>query len=142
VVIWCAFRHEVTHVAAFLKKRGFQCEILLGGTKLGERRRALNSFKNQKQVTCLIATVDTAKFGIDCSHADTAIYYSNVYSCEGRNQSQDRIVHPSKKSTPLAIDLVTKGTRDEDVVAALQNKTMSARFMMNKMKERMNKKGT
>jgi SNF2 family DNA or RNA helicase len=139
VVIWCAFRHEVTHVAEFLKRKGIHSEILLGGTKLGERRRALNSFKTQKEVSCLIATESSAKFGIDCSHASTCIYYSNEYSCEARNQSQDRIVHPSKTNIPLAIDLVTCGTRDEDVIQALRNKTFSAKFMMQKMKERMNR---
>ncbi len=133
VVIWCAFRHEVEYISSQLFAARFSPERIMGGTKLWERKKSLETFRKSRRCNQLVATVDCAKFGVDISHASTAIYYSQVYSCEARNQSKDRLVHPNKTETPLILDLVIPKTIEEDMVVLGKNKIFNAKMLMRKI---------
>jgi SNF2 family DNA or RNA helicase len=58
-----------------------------------------------------------------------------MYSCEARVQSEDRIIHPQKKTPLLYIDLVSKGTIEEDVLKILQRKKIGSKAFMVDLKE-------
>jgi SNF2 family DNA or RNA helicase len=79
-----------------------------------------------------------AKFGSNWAKADTAIYYSNLYSNEARKQSEDRIVDTEKKRPLLYIDLITRGSIDEDIVPLLQEKKFDSTMLMNATFDRLN----
>ena len=81
--------------------------------------------KKRLQIIC--AQGRCGQYGLDWSVADTAIYYSNWYDGEIRQQSEDRIVHPKKKEPLLYIDLVAEDSIDEEVVAILKRKKLNAR---------------
>jgi SNF2 family DNA or RNA helicase len=80
--------------------------------------------------------------GLDFSAASTAIYYSNSLNPEDRLQSEDRIVHPAKREPLLYIDLLTRGSVDEDIHLALQDKGAESKFFLSRVlrnfKERVN----
>lgn len=134
VVVWFRFNREIKEVADALSKEGFKHRCILGLTTRNARYKAQQWFKlgNSRILLC---QVKCAKFGIDLSTASTAIYYSNSYDYEDRAQSEDRIVHPAKKEPLLYLDLVTQNTVDEDVVAALRDKSVSAKQVMNRIVE-------
>ena len=82
-----------------------------------------------------------AKYGNNWATADTAIYYSNMYSNEARNQSEDRIVDTEKGRPLLYIDMVTRGSIDEYIVPLLQTKTYNAKDLMSATTQLLNRWG-
>lgn len=136
-VVWFRFNEELFKVREALSMAGISSVSILGETEVAERGRVLSTF-NAGRSQILLGQIKCAKYGVDASGADTAIYYSNGFSLEDRSQSEDRIVHP-KKSTPLLIlDLATKGTVDEDVLGALEEKGVTAQSFMMTLKKKFN----
>lgn len=154
VVVWFRFNSEIESVAKILREKNIACKTLYAGSKDeptddGEthietkgktgreyRKEILEWFRNSPtQGRVLLAQISLAKFGIDVSVADTAIYYSMNYSCEAITQSEDRIYHPLKKSPLLYIYLVAQDTIDEQVIYAINSKATDAKAMMAKMIE-------
>lgn len=128
-VIWFRFNEELEHTVAFLKKRGIRAAAVTGSTHR-EIRRSLREKFQAGTIRVLCVQVKLGRFGWNLSAADTAIYYSNALDWESRNQSQERIAHPTKKRPLLYIDLVTRGSIDEEVVRLLREKRInSASFM-------------
>lgn len=136
VVIWFSFRAEIAAVDAALRKAGVTCSALHGGHTLKERKATLQAFQAGK-VRALLAQVRVGKYGLDCSRADTAIYFSNECSCEGRIQSEDRIIHPKKDCPLLILDLVTANTVDQDIVDLLRDKKTNAKTFMRNLRARL-----
>jgi SNF2 family DNA or RNA helicase len=128
VVIWFHYRHELEYVRAQLEGL-VPFGSIMGGDSLESRQEAINTL-NRHPNGVLLATEQCAKFGIDCSSASTALYYSNDWSNEARSQSEDRILHPNKTDPLLYIDLVTKGTIAEKAIWELQRKSFNARSFM------------
>ncbi len=134
VVVWFTLRAELDHVKEALRKAKISCVSITGDETLKERTARLATFRRGTRV--LLAMERCAQFGVDCSCADTAIYHSNEWSNQARSQSLKRIVHPKKKRTHLVIDLVTRGTVDEDVIMVVNKKGMTARLFMDAIERR------
>lgn len=134
VVVWFRFNREIEEVKIRLAGK-FSAMEITGATPLDTRAARLKLFQSG-HARILLAQVKCAKFGLDCSKASTAIYFSNSYDYEDRAQSEDRIVHPQKNDPLLYIDLVTKGTIDEDISALLREKYGNSRVFMIKLMER------
>jgi hypothetical protein len=133
-VVWFKYRHELLYFKERLKKAGISCVSILGGEPLTLRKSKLAQFRDWARG--LLATERVAKFGIDCSVADVAVYYSNEWSNEDRSQSEKRIVHPKQERTNLVIDYVIRGTISEDVVSAVKDKSINSKLFMSKLEER------
>lgn len=136
VVVWFRYNRELFGVESRLQEAGISCITYTGALSVdkGERAEAMRLFRTGK-VRVLLAQVKCARFGLDCSAASTAIYYSNTYSLEDRRQSEDRMVHPKKRDPLLYIDLLAWDTVDEDVYAALLDKNVTAQIFMHKVIE-------
>jgi hypothetical protein len=132
VIVWFKFRAELEHCREVLTKAGISCVSLMGGETLRSRTGKLETFRGRTRV---LLAMEKLSFGFDASVADTAIYYSNEWSNQDRSQSEKRIVHPKKKRTHLIIDLVTRGTIDEEVVKAVKEKKFESKFFMSKLEE-------
>lgn len=127
VVIWFAFSHEISIAKERLLKERIRCKTIQGTTPRHERREIVKEFNSSLDV--LLIQKKIGQFGLNLSVSSTAIYFSNSYSLEERAQSEDRIFLPGKKNL-LIIDLITKGTTDEEVRLALTTKrTISARTL-------------
>jgi len=132
VVVWFRFNAELAECRRRLIKKGVKCYWMTGATSLEKRRDRVAGFQaGERRV--MLCQVKVGKYGLDLSAADTAIYYSNTYSCEDRLQSEDRIVHPKKRATLLYVDLVTKGTVDEDCAEALRGKIADSQAFASKL---------
>lgn len=132
VVIWFRYRHEVEYVRQALIEAGIFCTSILGGEKMEDRKRKIREFRSSRYLQAFLATEKLAKFGIDASVADAAIYYSNEWSNEDRTQSEDRVVNPAQDVQNLIIDLVCKGTVDEDFVETIHSKQFASKEFMAK----------
>lgn len=131
VVVWFRFNREISEACKMVGP-GVSAVFINGSTSLEERRARLRLFQ-RRHARVLFAQVKCAKFGLDCSVASTAIYYSNGYDYEDRAQSEDRIVHPQKREPLLYLDLVTQKTVDEDIVDILRTKHASSRIFMTQL---------
>jgi hypothetical protein len=114
VVVWFAYNGELRACLEALRKKRVRAEVMLGEVK-PERRRELERHFRRGWFRALLIQEAVAETGLDLSTADTAIYFSNHPGLEKRAQSEDRLIHPLKKSPCLYIDLVVKDSVEEVV---------------------------
>ena len=139
VVIWFRFNAELDAVAEALKRDGVTYRCIKGGQG-ADGKRQNQQFKEEFQrgeAQVILMQAMMGKFGWNLSCSSTAIYYSNVYDWEIRAQTQDRILDVRKHDPLLLIDLVTRGTVDEDVVDVLQDRKVTSQLFNSRFKERM-----
>lgn len=137
VVVWFRFRTELDLVQKALQSSRIDVGRIDGKVGRPERERVVKAFR-VGQVRVVLCQVRCARFGLNFAKSSTAIYYSNTFDSEDRSQSEDRIVLPTKKEPLLYIDLVAKGTIDEDVREALRfKKSMSKVAMIDFLSRRM-----
>lgn len=128
VVMWFRFNEEIEHMQRWLTKRNRKLTVAhVHGGVLKKHRPKIQERFHRGDVQVLLMQVKI-KYGWNLSRSSTAIYYSNSYEFEDRSQSEDRIIHLTKKDDCLYLDLVTLGTPDEDVVDSLSDKRMNARL--------------
>ena len=139
VIIWFRFSAEMARVKEVLTLARITCHSISGEDTATERLGYIESFLSNK-ARVLLCQIKCGRFGLNLSNASTAIYYSNSYDYEDRAQSEDRILHPSKREPLLYIDLITKDTIDEDVVNILRDKSVSSRLFMTKLTEKWKEK--
>lgn len=130
VVVWFRFNSELHYVRKLLSDHGIANVFVVGGRDKSERVRNTAIFRGSSGVRVMLAQVKCAKYGLDWSVASTAIYYSTGYEMENRAQSEDRIIHPTKKEPVLYIDLITKGTVDEEILDCLREKKFNSRSLL------------
>lgn len=125
VVIWARFTAELALIYHELRRRQLAVALITGHTPPSIRHQRRLAFQRGDR-QALIIQMKCGKYGLDCSRASTAIYYSNTYSLEDRRQTEDRIVHVTKHDPLLYIDLVTRNTVDAAVTQTLREKNLRA----------------
>jgi|GEM_PF-1930314 len=135
VVVWFRFNKEIKEALKYLKKKikkkNISCHYVAGDNK-SQRDEIISEFQKGK-FRVLLFQIKCGQYGIKCSRASTAIYFSNNYDFNDRRQSEDRILHMEKKEPLLYIDLITKGTIDEAIVKALREKGATASYFMSRL---------
>lgn len=124
VLVWCRFRWEIDTIV-----KAIQCAQITGDTPLAQRKALQDNF-NKKLFPVLVLQIATSRYGLNLAAADTAIYFSNTFSLDDRDQSEARIQLNEKKQPLLYIDLITRDTVEEQILKALQAKRKSANFYM------------
>lgn len=122
VVIFARFIPEIEAIKEliFKKKADFQC--ITGSVPLPVRGVAVEMFQTKDNIKVFLAQIQCAGLGITLTAADTAIFYSLDYSFANYDQCRARIHRIGQKNACTYIHLVTKGTVDEKIMAALQSK--------------------
>ena len=139
MVVWFRFNHEIEAAYKWLKDRKVSVEFLHGAVANSKEKRPKVQERFQSGKTrVLLMQVKLGKYGWNLSRSSTAIYYSNSYEFEDRSQSEDRVVHLTKRNDCLYIDLVSEGTPDETVVEALTDKRMNAKLFSARIKQFVN----
>lgn len=132
VVIWFHFNKELFYVKKYLREKGITVTSISGSNEYEERDKRVKKFQAGKcRVIC--CQVKCGRYGLNLANSSTAIYFSNNYEMEDRKQSEDRIVHPSKKEPLLIIDMIMENTIDETVLKTLKEKNINSRFFMQQL---------
>jgi len=125
VIIWSRFRNDIQRITAALKKvygEGAAASYY-GDTSDDERNRIVQDFqKPEHELRFFVGNPATAGYGLTLTEATTVVYYANGFDLEHRLQSQDRCHRIGQRNTVTYIDLITEGSIDEKIVAALRNK--------------------
>lgn len=141
VVIWARFTRELRMLERELKAAGIGCGLLHGLTRHAVRPKILQRFANGKFPVQLIQA-KVGQYGLNISHADVQIFYSNEWDWGIRGQCEKRLDDMNKKVPVLIIDLIAEGTIDEAVVAALKDKKASSKDFAQRVLIRARKAGT
>lgn len=120
-VVWCTYNAEIFAIAEALKAAGCPALTLTGEDALPMREAKRKTFFNGG-ARALVLQQAIAQTGVDLSVADTAIYFSTPCGQMARSQTEDRILSMQKGGPLLYVDLVCKGTVDEDVLGMLRQK--------------------
>ena len=119
VVIWARFKWEIRAIEAALKNENIDCVTFYGDVSYANRLEARKDFREGLSQV-FIGNAATGGKGLnDLVGAETVIYYSNDYSAENRQQSEDRN-HRNGTVKVTYIDLIMKDTIDEEVLRVLR----------------------
>lgn len=119
LVIFCAYRNNVTQVAKALRDKYGPDSVVEyhGGTSKEGRTNAVQAFQ-EGTANFFIGTSAAAK-GITLHRSNTTVYFSNNRSLETRLQSQDRVHRFGQERKCTYIDLVAPNTLDEVIIQSL-----------------------
>ncbi len=132
VVIWFRFNEELVATVAALNKAKIPAVGVTGKTPKAERFAIRQRFMQGKfDVICV--QVRLGRFGWNLSRATTAIYYSYPLDRESMAQSEDRIVHPTRKDPLLYIMMETRGSIDTEVIKLQREKRLTSRAFMRRL---------
>ncbi len=121
VVVWVNFIDSLTQVSDLLTRLEVKHVVYHGSLSKETRDENLEHFQ-EGSVKVFLGQVSTGAFAIDLSIANYAIYFANSYSGEDRIQSEARLHRIGQKKTVTVIDLITKDSIDEAIIACLDKK--------------------
>ena len=125
VIIWANYLQNIADIQDMLtKKYGPESFVTYtGSTSSDDRVEAIKLFQNANSpVRFFLGNVQTAGRGITLTAANTVIYFSNNYSLEMRQQSEDRAHRVGQTQPVTYVDLVVRDSLDEKIIQALLSK--------------------
>ena len=132
VIIWANYIFNINQIIQTIKKQYpyDKCVSVYGAVSVTDRDKAVNDFQNDKHTRFLVGNPATGGYGLNLTEAQTVVYFSNSYDLTVREQSEDRAHRKGQTKSVTYIDLVMKGTIDEFILKALNNKKrMSAQVL-------------
>lgn len=130
VIVWAVFKENYETIRKVCEELKIKYAELHGETK--DKQGNMEAFRKDKDVKVIIANPASAGLGVNLVEASYSIYYSKNFSLEQDVQSEARNhrggseIH--KKIT--RIDLVCKGTIDEQITSALKKKENIAEHIL------------
>lgn len=124
-IIWATYLQDIKMISEMLTETyGADSFVTYyGATSSEDRTEAINKFQDpDSSVRFFLGNVQTAGRGITLTEASTVIYYSNNFSLELRQQSEDRAHRLGQKNNVTYIDLVVRNSLDEKIIKSLISK--------------------
>ena len=120
VVIWCAFLFSVEKIKKILTRLRIPVLTLIGGNE--DDNKTVQWFQKSKDHNVLICTQKKAAESVTLTASRYAIYYSNIWSNDARQNSEARIRRKGSNihKNITYIDLVTKCAIEENVYSCLR----------------------
>jgi SNF2 family DNA or RNA helicase len=129
-IVWCRFRPERERLAAALRAVGIKTYEIYGGQNSAERETAKLAFHPTSRGSgrrVLVAQPHAGGKGLDFSAATEALYQSNDWSLEWRQQSEDRSHRSGTIEQVSYIEILATGptgqkTIDHTILRGLRGK--------------------
>lgn len=128
IVVIARFVPEIHAIGKMLEKKKIRYAQISG--EIRDRDEQIAAFQNDPDVPVFIGQIATAGLGITLTAASTMIFYSLDYSMSNYEQTRARIHRVGQKHPCTYIHLVAKGTVDEKVLKALQDKANLAKALV------------
>jgi SNF2 family DNA or RNA helicase len=123
VIIWCAYRRDVTLVLQELERRfPTRRSVRYDGLCSADQRAAAKVNFQEGDAHCFVGTAATGGMGITLTASSNVIYYSNNFNLEHRLQSEDRCHRDGQTRPVLYTDMITPRTVEERIVENLRGK--------------------
>jgi SNF2 family DNA or RNA helicase len=128
VVVFCRFHSDMDAVHAAAKENGFTSMELSG------RRDELKEWQDGK-AQVLAVQISAGGVGVDLTRARYNIYYSLSFSLGEYDQSLSRVHRPGQTRPVTHIHLVVRGTVDEKIIRALEQRAEVIESILKEIKE-------
>jgi SNF2 family DNA or RNA helicase len=136
VVIIARFVAEIAAIKKLLESMHIEYSAISGETK--DRAEQVRRFQEDGNVTAFVGQIATAGLGITLTAANTLIFYSLSYSSSDFEQAKARI-HRSGQTEPCTYYyILAKGTVDEKILKALNDKADLARTLIDDYRHGLN----
>ena len=130
-VIWFDHRPPLAAVAATLRKEfGENAVAEFHGGNRDARHEDERRWKGDRGCRFMLATVGAGGVGNNWTETDLAVYFSNSYDLEHRQQSEDRHHRYGQTRRVTYVDLVAPSTVDERILEVLKEKRDMASALM------------
>ena len=134
VIIWARFYPEQKLIADTLVQMGHHPVWFGGGHSTDERRDLVKEFREDP--TCRFFVSGGAGYrGLTLTESDLAIYYSNTFSYDDREQSERRPWRKGQEYPVTYIDLTMNHKIDKQILAALKRKEDLAKFVDKQLRD-------
>ncbi len=128
LVVIARFIPEIHAIGKLLTKKGIRYAQISGEVK--DRPAQIEAFQTDPDVSVFVGQIATAGLGITLTAASTMVFYSLDYSMSNYEQTRARIHRVGQCQPCTYIHLVAKGTVDEKVLHALQDKANLAKTLV------------
>lgn len=131
-LVFYNFKHDLARILKALEKTKLKVRVL----KTVEDQEAWN----RREVDILLAHPASAAYGLNLQDGGNhVIWFSLNWSLELYQQANKRLHRQGQKQKVIIHHLVAQGTRDEDVMSALENKGEVQDELLNSLKARIEK---
>lgn len=131
-LVFYNFQHDLSRIQAALAKSGLQVRLL----KSPEDQKDWNEHK----IDILLAHPASAAYGLNLQEGGNhVVWFGLNWSLELYQQANKRLHRQGQKEKVIIHHLITKGTRDEDVMRALENKGNIQEELLQSLKVRIEK---
>lgn len=123
VVVFVRFTDEYGAVCDMLNRMGVGYAAINGAVPLKSRGDVVNRFQTDSSCRVFVGQIEAAGTGITLTASGICVFYSPTWNYATYTQAQDRVHRiGATQSECHYIHLIAKGTVDEDVMAALEEK--------------------
>ena len=124
IIIWARFVYNIENIIKKIKEAYGSNSVvaIYGGVSVDQRTENVKKFQEDDKVRFFVGNPVTGGYGLNLTKANTVIYYNNTFDLEVRVQSEDRAHRLGQKKSVTYIDIIARGTIDEFVIKALNNK--------------------
>ncbi|CAM6053267.1 unnamed protein product [Sphagnum tenellum] len=124
-LIFCPFVQAIRDIVSKLSEEFGASVVAMsaGETSVADRLTIIKKFQDSKsKLRFIVANPTTLAFGVTLTAGTLTVYYGNSYRAILRAQSEARTNRLGQKNPIRYIDLVTKGSIDEKILASLRRK--------------------
>ena len=129
VVIFCRFHQDLDSIREACRALEIECAELSG------RRNELHIWED-KAAQVLAAQLQSGGLGIDLTAARYCIFYSHGFSLGDYQQARARVHRPGQTRKVTYYHLCAKGTVDEKVIKALDNRADLVKFVIDDLRKK------
>lgn len=131
-LVFYNFQHDMTRIMRLLAKSGRRVRALKNAQDAADW--------NNRQIDILLAHPASCAYGLNLQHGGNhVIWFGLNWSLELYQQANKRLHRQGQSSTVFVHHLAVSGTRDEDVLAALQDKNATQDALIESLKARIRK---
>lgn len=128
-IVWAQYVEEMHLIAELLEKMDIDRCYYYGDISSGDREIAVDGFQDGT-FRAFVGHPAAGGVGLTLTAAESAVYVSNGFKWDDREQSEDRCHRIGTVNHVTYTDLIANDTLDERILTALQNKTdMSGTIM-------------
>lgn len=132
VLVFYQFRHDLSRLEAALASKGLRVRRLDG--------KDAAAAWNSRSVDVLLAHPASAAYGLNLQEGGNhVIWFGLNWSLELYSQANARLHRQGQAQTVIVHHLITQGSRDEDVIAALHDKEITQDRLIDSLKARIDK---
>lgn len=136
-IVACKKTTPLKHLMKVLEKHGIQYSAILGEYNFKTRLDNVNNFTNNKDVSLMLLQLDTGREALTLPAAKAIVFLDRDFA-QGFNEQAEARMTPVDGSacTKFVIDLVMKGTKEEQIYETLVIKKKSIDAMNTVFKSR------